>query len=65
VEASPKAETLLTGSWKESLKISIPRDGLEVNDLEEILLQEIQRFGEELWESVLTSLPATCQGRIA
>jgi len=36
-----------------------------VNDLEEILLQEIQRFGEELWESVLTSLPATCQGRIA
>jgi hypothetical protein len=65
VEASPKAETLLPGSWKESLKISIPRDGLEVNHLEEILLQEIQRVREELWESVLTSLPATCQGRIA
>jgi hypothetical protein len=44
---------------EKTLKISIPRDGLDVNHLEEILLQEIRRFGKELWESVLASLEET------
>jgi len=41
---------------EKTLKISIPREELNVNRLEEILLQEIRCFGKELWESVLASL---------
>ncbi|HAL62140.1 MAG TPA: hypothetical protein DCP08_07015 [Chloroflexi bacterium] len=44
---------------EKTLEISIPRDGLDVNRLEEVLLQEIRRFGKELWESVLVSLEET------
>jgi len=42
---------------EKTLKISISRDGLNVNHLEEILLPEVRRFGKELWERVLASLP--------
>lgn len=37
----------------------MPREGLNVNHLEEILLQELRRFEKELWKSVLASLEET------
>lgn len=37
--------------------MSMPGEGLNVNGLEEILIQEVRRFARELWESILASLP--------
>lgn len=44
---------------EKTLEASIPREGLGVNHLEEMLLQEMRRSGKELCESALASLEET------
>ena len=37
------------------LKISTPREGLDMNHPEETLLGQIHCFGKDLWETLLAS----------